>query len=432
MAPLALYLISFMVAYRGRGGVRSPVWAVVVGVVTMITLSLLLNPLTIAGGILIKGLVCGAGFLLICFWFHRQLYEQRPATQYLGQYYTLVTIGGVVGSVIVTFILPLALNTRPELFISLVGIALYCLWQGRNVLVGYFGPRVSVAVVVLSMAILLVQSLLAMGAGAVARERNFYGVLRVVDSETYVGEEVVKMRALVSGSTLHGAEALDKEWQDRLLSYYSMSSGLGLLMQSVAERDERPRVAGVGLGVGVLNYYCEDLEQLDYIEINPAVYTLAQEYFTFLDRCPNHSGVTLGDGRTNLEAWSRAGREYDMVIIDAFTDDAIPLHLLTTEAFERAYLPLLSQNGVLAFHVTNRHLELTPVVAGAAAQQGLHTLEIRSDEVKEGERAYRTTWVLIGTKQALAPLVNQGYELYGGKTILWTDTKSSILEVLDF
>jgi spermidine synthase len=432
VAPLALYLISFMVAYRDSAARLSPLFAVLVGAMSIVTISVLLNPLAITGGMLIKGLVAAAGFLLICIWFHRQLYERRPSTSHLGQYYTLVTVGGVAGSVVVTFVLPLILSSRPELLVSVVLVALYGLWCGRVVLVQYLGRRVAVGVVLASIVIILVQSSVALGTGAVARERNFYGVLRVTDTATEIDGEVVPMRTLVSGSTLHGAEALDTQFQDRLLSYYSPSSGVGILLQSLTDAKQQPRVAAVGLGVGVLNYYCDGLSALDYIEINPAVLTLAQEHFSFLQRCQDKSGVIIGDGRTVIEEWSKQRREYDVIVIDAFTDDAIPLHLLTTEAFSRAYLPLLTDTGVLAFHVTNRHLALTPVVAGAAKAQGLSVVEVRSDDTSAGERAYRTIWVLVGSAEALRPIVDRGYEWYDGKTITWTDTKSSVLQVVKF
>lgn len=432
VAPLALYLVSFMLAYREGARLLSPISAAVVGGVTIITFSALLTPLTISGGILIKGIVCASGFLLLCWWFHRQLYERRPETEHLGLYYTLVTVGGVAGSVVVTFLLPLVLNSRPELFVSLVGVALYGLWTGREVLQAYLGKRVAVGVVLAATLILVAQSSVALGPGEVARERNFYGVLRVSDTATEIGGERVAMRMLVSGTTVHGVEAHDAQWRGRLLSYYSTGSGVGLLLQRFASNGERPRVAAVGLGVGVLNYYCDELARLDYIEINPAVYELAQDHFSFLKECPEQSGVTIGDGRTVLEEWSKSRQKYDVVVIDAFTDDAIPLHLLTTQAFERAYLPLLTENGVLAFHVTNRHLALTPVVVGAAKEFGLSAVEVRSDDTSEGERAYRTIWVLVGKEEVLAPFVEQGYPLYEGETITWSDTRSSVLEVLEF
>lgn len=432
VAPLALYLISFMLAYRERSSALSPVFSVMVGGVAVITLSVLLNPLAITGGVLLKGLVSASGFLCICWWFHRRLYDHRPTTEYLGSYYTLVTVGGVVGSLILTFVLPLVLNSRPELFLSLGGVALYGLWQGREVLYWYAGRRMAVGVVLASMSILLIQSLVSLGTGVVARERNFYGVLRVTDTATEIGDKTVAMRTLVSGATLHGVEAHDREQQDKLLSYYGSTTGIGVLMRSIAEREVPSRVMAIGLGIGVLNFYCDDLAQLDYIEINPAVYALAKEHFSFLDRCPERTNVTIGDGRAVLEQRSSTERTYDVIVVDAFTDDAIPLHLLTKEAFLRAYLPHVSKGGVLAFHVTNRHLALTPVVAGAAKEQGLSAVEIRSEGTKEEERAYRTIWVFVGTPDALQPFIEQGYDYYDEETILWTDTKSSVLEVLKF
>jgi hypothetical protein len=217
--------------------------------------------------------------------------------------------------------------------------------------------------------------------------RNFYGVLRVKDvkppEETY-------SRRLVHGTILHGVQLLDGRLRDTPTSYYGENSGIGRAL-NYFHKGGLIRVGVIGLGAGVTVSYCRPGDFFSVYEINPLALGIATSWFTFLKDCSGDHQVLLGDARLTLE--SQPNQQYDVLSIDAFTSDAIPVHLLTREAFA-LYFRHLKPSGILAVHVSNRYLDLVPVVARNASDLGKKAIDV---DWEDEEEDYLSTndWVLV-------------------------------------
>jgi hypothetical protein len=271
--------------------------------------------------------------------------------------------------------------------------------------------------------------------------RNFYGTLRV----TYE-EPVANHRALVlrHGLTLHGAQMQEPELRRMPSTYYGPSSGIGLLLNNHPSRSaanaeaRRLRIGVIGLGVGSVSPYGQTGDYIRFYEINPEVVRLSRgehALFTYLKDTPAQTDVVIGDGRISLEQELTAGdaQKFDVLAVDAFSSDSIPLHLLTREAMDIYLRHLRNQQSVLAFHISNRSLDLGPVLVGLAQQQHLHLIRIYVPNPRfVGETP--SDWVLMASDPAIleTPVI-----LQQGKAVqlldrapLWTDDYSNLLQVL--
>jgi hypothetical protein len=270
--------------------------------------------------------------------------------------------------------------------------------------------------------------------------RNFYGVLRVIDE---VGPGVVMVKAgapealdgdlryekLMNGTIDHGLQFLSPAHRDDPTTYYSRGSGIGITLTAVA--GAAPLNIGViGLGVGTLAAYGRPGDRYKFYEIDPLVVQLADQRFSFLRDSKAAIEVVMGDARLSLEQEPPQG--FDVLVVDAFTGDAIPVHLLTREAFV-LYFRHLKPGGVLAVHISNQHLNLAPVVAGAAMALGKEAVMLKNEP--DGRRGISgATWVMAGFPQGF---LGQSEAEKGGRIltaasprILWTDDYSSLLKIL--
>jgi hypothetical protein len=266
----------------------------------------------------------------------------------------------------------------------------------------------------------------------ITSERNFYGTVKVYESLYEIDGEDIIVRSMANGATTHGFQVVDDRYSEEPVSYYTENSGIDVALRSFVESDVSPRVGVVGLGAGVMSVFCRDLAQLDYLEINPTVERLAREHFSYLEMCPEKTTVAIGDGRLLLEEEAE-GREtrYEVIVIDAFTDDAIPSHLLTNEAFVKAYQPLLTEDGVMAIHISNRYLDLRPPIAGIARNNGYEMLTVENRPESSDSTKLPTSWVLIVPPEKVdLYLVYKNVKEYNDEVILWTDQKNSVMSVL--
>jgi SAM-dependent methyltransferase len=212
-------------------------------------------------------------------------------------------------------------------------------------------------------------------------ERNFYGSLRV--------EDVGAVRSLLNGNIVHGRELLSPSATEEPISYYNPESGIGIALTELGK--EGPlKVGTIGLGAGMIAAYARAGDTYRFYEINPAVPEIATSYFHYVPTCKAGCDITLGDARLSLER--QAPQEFDLLAIDAFSSDAIPIHMLTREAFA-LYWRHLKPNGVLAVHVSNLYLELGPIVALAAQADG-KTVRVL-DSQGYGEEFDSASWVLV-------------------------------------
>jgi SAM-dependent methyltransferase len=256
----------------------------------------------------------------------------------------------------------------------------------------------------------------------IARGRNFYGTLAVFDNLDHT------WRTLAHGTITHGGQFLDPVKASRPATYYSLDSGVGL---AIASLKEQPRKLGlVGLGTGSLAAYGRPGDRLRFYEINPLVEPFARRYFTYLGQGRATTEVVLGDARLSLEAEPTQG--YDLLAIDAFSSDAIPVHLLTREAFA-LYFRHLAPGGVLAVHVSNRYLDLQPVVRASVDAFGRRARVVDTESDPE-EGSYGSTWVLITQDEAFfdrpAFRDNEDVKSLPSQALVWRDDFSNLFRVL--
>jgi hypothetical protein len=263
-------------------------------------------------------------------------------------------------------------------------------------------------------------------ADVIARERNFFGTLRV--------RATPGLHTLTHGRIAHGSQLTAPDSLDTPTTYYAREGPLGDVFATVHSMTRRARVGVVGLGVGTAVCYARPGETWDLFEINPAVISIARDttLFRFLDRCGREANIITGDGRRALAASTHAA--YDLLVLDAFSSDAIPAHLLTREAFA-LYLRRLTPTGLLAVHISNRYLDLEPVLAANADALGA-TGVIRSDANTGSSRRAASVWVALAEDvRALDALrASPGWKTVrvepGFRT--WTDDFTNLLAVLRF
>ncbi len=266
----------------------------------------------------------------------------------------------------------------------------------------------------------------------VSSSRNFYGTLKVYDYKSDTAEG--RYYSLLNGAITHGIQFKEMPQAMWATSYYGESSGIGLAISHLP--DQGRRIGLVGLGTGSLAAHGRAGDYLRIYEINPAVQRLALDRFTYISRCPAKVEIALGDARLSMEQELAAGQpqHFDLLALDAFSSDAIPVHLLTKESFE-IYLKHLKPDGVIAVHTSNRYLDLRPIVENLAKVFGLGVAVISDDDEKDWW-IYRTTWILVTKNRAL--LDNDAISSVTDKTepaaksagLLWTDDHASLYEIL--
>ncbi len=269
------------------------------------------------------------------------------------------------------------------------------------------------------------------GTLVLAAARNFYGAYKV----HLYGEEHERSRSrlLSHGGITHGMQLTHPDYLDWPTTYYGATSGVGRALDSV----EGPRRIGlVGLGAGSLVTYGRPDDVFRFYEIDPAIVGVARDYCSFLRHTPARVEIALGDARLTMEAELRSGgpQEFDLLILDAFSGDAIPVHLLTREAMA-IYRQHLKPGGLLAIHISNRHLDLRPVVESLARHHGLHFVTVSDTVEKENWWLYNTTWMLLSSdaKRLQTEAISQAAEEPPDATarlVDWTDDHASLFEVL--
>ncbi len=260
--------------------------------------------------------------------------------------------------------------------------------------------------------------------------RTFFGVYRV--SEDLGG----RYHELVHGTTQHGLQALAPERRGEALTYYHETGPFGQAWKALPSAGGAHDVAVVGLGVGTLASYANPDQRWTFFEIDPAVERIARtrQYFSFMDACGDRCRVVIGDARVSLGHVPE--HTYDLLVLDAFSSDAIPMHLLTREAFG-VYLSRLKSDGVLVLHISNRHLQLAPVVGRLAESHGLVALQ-EVDALQPGapEGKQASQWVVVARKAADVAALRSDPRwsplAAPPATPLWSDDFSNILSVLSF
>lgn len=428
IVPLALYLLSFIICFeRAEWNGRRRFAVYTLCSAFMMSIVMLGGMPRLTQQVLAAGLLVFCGCMLA----HGELARGKPDTTQLTWFYIYIAIGGMVGGLLGSIAAPLLLPDYLELHVSLgasVLLSVYILFQtdkgvGMRTLLlqGRFIPYVMTAVIIP----LLIVNALTRLTGLAYIGRSFYGVLKITEIET---EEHNTWRALMHGSTNHGTQYTHAPLRTLPTTYYGPGSGVGRLLHTY-EQQPHTRVGIIGLGTGTLAAYGKPGDVYEFYEINPEVLSVAQNEFTYLADSRAQVNTYIGDARLVLA--TQPPRQFDVLIVDAFSGDAIPVHLLTNEAF-RIYLTQLNPEGILAIHISNRHVNLKPVIGALAKHNALQLLTI---EFNPNDQKLETpsNWILLArTKERLSKIVTTGAltaeEVPAGR--MWTDQYSSILPLL--
>jgi len=389
--PLSLYLLTFIISFDSPRYYQ-PKWTAAAAIVALAILQLdwavpdAWKMLTTAGA--------SAAFLfnigLLC---HGEVARLRPPVDRLTQYYMFLSAGGAIGGLIVALFCPLWLSSYSEIPVTQAmcgSLALLLLVAHRSWAWTDAGRSQRDWASLGSMRLLaFTLPLLSIGAayqldrpGVVLWDRNFFGVVRVEDADG--------VRTLAHGTTSHGKQRFSP-FHTEPTEYYGRRSGVGKAILAAGTQGPL-KIGVVGLGCGVLACYGRSGDVFDFIEINPSVIRIAQQQFSFLSDSAAESSLLLGDGRLVLERAVTA--KYDVLVIDAFSSDAIPAHLLTRESIQ-LYQQRLSPGGLLAIHVSNNHLDLAPLVHRLADSTGM-TSRLVTSEAEAAFHIKPALWVLAG------------------------------------
>jgi SAM-dependent methyltransferase len=355
VVPLSLYLITFILCFDHPRWYVRPVFLVLL-LVLLPLMAWKIPSLNLQAAV---ALYFG-GLFVACMFCHGEMARLKPDPKYLTRFYLMMSVGGALGAVLVAIVAPLALEGYFELNIALGLLALLLVMRSTGLWAGLaivsLMPTVYYGVV---------------GAQEYMRdmrvmERDFYGVVRTRDRTV----DGVTYRAMYHGGIIHGGQLQGEEFRNTPSDYFGPGSGYGRLFTAMNELRPQPRKVGIiGLGAGVVAAYGRQGDDVVFYEISPKVVDIEKREFSFLRDSPAKvHPVVMGDGRLSLER--EAPRSYDVLGIDAFSGDSIPMHLVTREAMQ-LYLKHLAPDGVIVFQATNRYIDIMPVVKRHANELGM-------------------------------------------------------------
>ena len=387
--PLVAYLLTFVFCFEGDRWYRRRFW-LPMGALALALCAWGLQD-SIGSRLQTALPLYAGGLFVLCMVLHGEMARDRPGPRWLTRFYLMLACGGALGGIAVGLVAPHVLPAYYELGGGLVLVALamgVVLWR-------HVPARLAGAVLLLACAASLGRQVWDDAADARVLQRNFYGTLSTVDAHrTDPADDV---RQMYHGSVKHGEQYLAPGRRREPTTYYGATAGIGrALHAAMATAPDHPlRVGLIGLGAGTLATYGRPGDVYRVYEINPQVLALADREFSFLRDSAATIERVLGDARLALER--EAPQRFDVLAVDAFSGDSVPIHLITTQAMA-VYERHLVAGGVLAFHVTNRFLNLPPVVEQTARACGLHAVLIHDEA--EGSDLRRTDWVLVARDPA--------------------------------
>lgn len=455
--PLALYLASFIAAFRDGGDAKTDdrTFYFCAAVALLLAIAAIGRAQAIAGSMIIH--LCL--FAAAAYFCHRKAYELRPNVRHLPFFYLVIAAGGAAGGAFNAFLVPVLFDHTYEFHIAL---ALTLPLFGSNLLkrrppalttsmraalavcvaaaaatpflqppfLYFLGP-----IIFVSCTVLLFRPWYAVAAFAVCLTfgvphkifgvmelqslRNFFGVMRVIEyPDTLV-------RSLIHGTTMHGQQPPDDSFRGVPVSYYSKTGPAGQALESAPSGP----LAVVGLGTGQMGCYADPKRPVTFLEIDPDIVTLAHRHFHYLRSCPPKE-IVIGDARLSLR---KDGEKYRGIVLDAFSSDAIPAHLLTAEAIN-IYKKRLLPDGFLLFHISNSYLDLAPILVTQAKHAGMKALYMdhKIDRHDQGARYDSPSkWMVLTENTAFLDLLSRkGWVVPAPDATVWTDDRFSVLEAL--
>jgi hypothetical protein len=451
--PLTIYLSTFVLAFSGRRWYSRGVYLSTFFVLSLISVWMLVKwpPFSI-----VTQLVTYALLLFVCCMIcHAELFKLRPQTRFLASFYLMTAVGGAVGGIFVTLLAPYVfLSGSWELQWGLVacGAFMIAIMQ-RERLPGErrrqrrsrrrgerLRRRVKPSVIVSAALVLLLASSITLIMRTISSEtllttRNFYGVLRVW--KINADRPGLQAHQFTHGKTVHGFQFQATDLRNVPTTFYAESSGVGLSFSNHPARPGRLRVGALGLGVGVIASYGQRDDVFRFYEINPGVIQIAEGeggYFSFLADSQADVKIVSGDARVSLERelTTEGSQDFDLLVLDVFSGDAVPLHLLTKEAL-KLYLRHLKPDGIVAVNVSNRHFDLALEVYRLADELNLGTALI--EDVGDGTQSYDSVWMLLSRGRGFLDLPDIAARSAPRPVIpanlpVWTDDYSSLLPLL--
>jgi SAM-dependent methyltransferase len=431
--PLAIYLITFILCFDGNGWYWRTTYTVWTSLFAVLLIAGLTYRLTDSFGLerglmhleLAVPLYC-LGLFVLCMFCHGELVTRKPSTQHLTRFYLMVSLGGAVGGLCGGIAAPLFFDYYWEFPLALCAVA------AVGIIVAQGGLKFVAVGATVACTLLFAMYNNHVRDDTLTLSRNFYGTLRV--KATAPDSDKQARWRLMHGVITHGEQFRAPEWANLATSYYGESSGIGRAIKGLrgdkTEESTSQKIGLIGLGVGTLATYGRAGDTYRIYELNPEVLRLAQKSFTYLSTSKAKIETALGDARLVLER--EPNQQFDVLAIDAFSSDSIPVHLITREAMA-LYKRHLKPNGVVAFHISNRYLDLTGVTKQLANDAGMQALLV-TDDPGDDSYLYRSDWVLISSNtQLLSDLRDKGLGKEFGNNIRlrpWTDSFNNLFEVL--
>ncbi len=448
--PLSLYLISFMLCFDHPRWYNRKIWVPILLIsLTSVVYLLHQDYSDVEMSVYFQIFIYSTALFACCMVCHGELVRLKPAAEFLTSFYLMIALGGALGGLFVNLAAPLLFKGYWEFHgglvatMTLLGI---CLFRGTDPI---FTPflrlvgKLSWVSVIATLIVFLGLHIHEQEKTSILTKRNFYGVLRV--NEVDLDNEFAT-RFLYHGRITHGEQFLRAERKSYPRAYYGPYSGVSLAIRrhpqyfKLINQDNRTpsmglRVGNIGLGIGTIATYSRPGDTYRFYEINPDVDKIARTYFTHLEDAPGTQEVILGDGRISLEREleNNNRQHFDVLAIDAFSGDGIPIHLLTREAFA-LYWKHLNPEGILALHITNYHFDFSPVIRALAKELDKRAVWIKdSGDSQKGN--YYSDWVLVTSNQNFLkdPFVYSRIEPWPStrqEEILWTDDYSNLFQVV--
>jgi hypothetical protein len=418
--PLAIYLLTFILCFNFSGiykrALALRILAMALGILGYAIYDIQATEIVqVTLPIFLLGLFAG------CLFCHGELNRLRPEPRQLTSFYWMLSLGGAAGAIFVGLVAPRLFAGIYELPLSLAltaALALALTWQGG------WAVRLLWTGVTTCMLIVFGANVQAYEQNSLSLRRSFYGSLRVVQSPH--GGETQK-RTLFHGTITHGAQFLLPPRRLRPTTYYGPDSGIGIVLRECFPSPKR--VGIIGLGVGTIAAYGQSGDTFRFYEINQQVVDMAQSLFTYLRETPAHVEIANGDARLSIEQDSSP--PFDVLAVDAFSGDAIPVHLLTIEA-ARLYEKHLKSDGVLAFHISNQYLDLAPIVQKLSENMGRHAVLVKNHQDAE-DLIEAADWVLVTSNPRV--LQNTAIKLHSAPLLalsglhLWTDDFNNLFQI---
>jgi SAM-dependent methyltransferase len=419
--PLSLYLLSFILTFERDRWYRPGIY---IGLLALALSGMCYGLAKFDGSTDIKRVIplFAGAFFVCCMFCHGELARRRPHSRYLTGYYLTIAIGGALGGVFVGALAPRIFRGFFELPVGVFACAVLGIVVFRA-LSKYLQIAWAVLTLVLGYTLWTQERLVVKG--AIVMVRNFYGSIRVTQDGQL--QDPYATRTLVNGTITHGLQFLAADRRRLPTTYYGHQSGVGLAIENT--RHSAQRVGVIGLGAGTIAAYGRPGDYYRFYDINPRVIEIARRQFNYLLDCPAKVDIVLGDARLSLER--EPSQNFDVLAVDAFSSDSIPVHLLTLEAF-RLFFRHIRPDGILAVHVSNSHLSLEPVVERLATALGKQNILVDTEDGEE--LVYGASWVLVTSRPdvlqqpALAAAGRAVKPKLGLRT--WTDDYSNLFQIL--